>query len=83
MKKTLRRIICESVHLRGSPETLSDEADLYAAGLESIATVHLMLAIEETFEVTIPDEMLARQLFSSINSMADAISQLQKQKVTV
>ncbi|MEX4005327.1 acyl carrier protein [Paraburkholderia sp. EG285A] len=82
MKETLRRIICESVHLRGSTGTLSDEADLYAVGLESIATVHLMLAIEETFEAVIPDEMLARQLFSSINSMADAISRLQKQKVS-
>ncbi|NUX59148.1 acyl carrier protein [Paraburkholderia youngii] len=82
MKEILRRIICESVHLRGWPDTLNDETDLYAAGLESIATVHLMLAIEETFEVAIPDEMLGRQLFSSINSMADAISRLQKQKVT-
>ncbi|SIT49464.1 Aminoacyl carrier protein [Paraburkholderia ribeironis] len=82
MKKILRRILSESVHLHVSPDTLSDEADLYAAGLESIATVHLMLAIEENFDVAIPDEMLNRKSFSSINSMADAISRLQKQKVT-
>lgn len=82
MKDLLRLILSESVHLNVPPDTLSDDADLYAAGLESIATVHLMLAIEENFDVEIPDELLTRQLFSSIDSMAEAIAGLQEQKVT-
>lgn len=82
MKELLRRILSESVQLNVPPDTLSDDADLYAAGLESIATVHLMLAIEENFGVEIPDRLLTRQLFSSIDSMAEAISGLQEQKVT-
>ena len=82
MKALLRRILSESVQLHVPLDTLDDDADLYAAGLESIATVHLMLAIEENFGIEIPDRLLTRQLFSSIDSMAAAIDELQEQKVT-
>jgi len=82
MKALLRRILSESVKLHVPLDTLDDDADLYAAGLESIATVHLMLAIEENFGIEIPDRLLTRQLFSSIDSMAAAIEELQEQKVT-
>lgn len=82
MKTLLRRILSESVQLHVPLDTLDDDADLYAAGLESISTVHLLLAIEENFGVEIPDRLLTRQLFSSINSMAAAVSGLQEHKVT-
>jgi len=82
MKELLRHILSESVRLQIPIATLDDDADLYAAGLESIATVHLMLAIEENFDIEIPDELITRQLFSSIDSMADAIAGLQEQKMT-
>jgi len=81
MKALLRRILSESVQLHVPVDTLADDADLYAAGLESIATVHLMLAIEENFDVEIPDRLLTRQLFSSIDSMAAAIAGLLEQQV--
>ncbi|HTH62536.1 MAG TPA: acyl carrier protein [Paraburkholderia sp.] len=80
MKELLRRIISESVRLQVPIDRLGDDANLYAAGLESIATVHLMLAIEDNFDVEIPDRLLTRQLFSSVNSMAAALAELQEQK---
>jgi acyl carrier protein len=49
MKDALRRILSESARLDVPPQTLADDADLYAAGLSSLATVHLMLAIEDEF----------------------------------
>ena len=80
MKTELRRILSESARLEVQADTLSDDADLYAAGLSSLATVHLMLAIEDEFGVEIPDRMLTRRLFSSINSLAAAITELQQAK---
>ena len=56
MKTALRRILSESARLDVSPDTLADDADLYAAGLSSLATVHLMLAIEDEFGIEIPDD---------------------------
>ena len=78
MKTALRRILSESARLDVAPDTLADDADLYAAGLSSLATVHLMLAIEDEFGIEIPDRMLMRRLFSSIDSLAAAVSELQQ-----
>ena len=80
MKTELRRILSESARLDVAPENLADDADLYAAGLSSLATVHLMLAIEDEFGIEIPDRMLTRRLFSSIDSLAAAVSELQQAK---
>ena len=65
MKIALRRILSESARLDVPVDSLTDDADLYAAGLSSLATVHLMLAMEDEFNVEIPDRMLTRRLFSS------------------
>src|SRR3954452_20674700 len=64
MKNELRRILSESARLDVAPDSLADNADLYAAGLSSLATLHVMLAIEETFDIEIPDRLLTRRLFS-------------------
>jgi acyl carrier protein len=78
MKTALRRILSESARLDLPADTLADSDDLYAAGLSSLATVHLMLAIEDEFGIEIPDRMLTRRLFSSIDALAAAITELQQ-----
>ena len=78
MKTALRRILCESARLNVPVNSLADDADLYAAGLSSLATVHMMLEMEDEFEVEIPDHMLTRRLFSSIDSMAAAMTELRQ-----
>jgi acyl carrier protein len=82
MKETLRRILSELGCLDVPLETISDRTDLNAVGLSSLATVHLMLAIERDFAVKIPDSMLNYRLFSSIDSMAAAITQVQRAQAT-
>lgn len=80
MKATLRTILAEVGRLEVPADTLDDQADLYEAGLSSLATVHVMLAIENAFDIEIPDRMLTRQLFRSIQSLADAIVHLRQQQ---
>jgi acyl carrier protein len=36
-----------------------------------------MLAVEDEFNIEIPDRMLTRRLFSSIDSLAAAVTELQ------
>jgi len=55
---------------------LEDSTDLHSAGLTSLATVSLMLALEERFNVEFPDALLSRKTFSSINALAAAIDSL-------
>jgi acyl carrier protein len=78
MKTELRRILAESARLDTPIDSLSDSDDLYAAGLSSLATVHVMLAIEDEFGIEIPDHMLTRRLFSSIDSLAAAVEELRR-----
>ncbi len=55
MKETIRQILAEVARLDVPIETLDDQADLYQAGLSSLATVHVMLALENAFNIEIPD----------------------------
>lgn len=80
MKTALRRILSEWARLDVPTDTLADDADLYAAGLSAMAIVRLMLTIEDEFDIEIPDRMLTRQVFSSIDSLAAAIAELQQAK---
>lgn len=60
----------------GAIESLADDADLYAAGLTSRASVHVMLALEDEFDIEIPDHMLNRHTFQSVASIRDGISSI-------
>jgi len=76
MKKNLRRILTQWGDLEVPVTALDDTADLYAAGLSSMATVQLLMAIESEFEIEIPDRLLTRALFQNIDSLAKVIAEL-------
>lgn len=78
MKERIRAIIREHANLPVSTDTLSDESDLYIAGMTSLASVHVMLALEDTFAFTFPDHLLQRSVFSSINSLYATIEAIKQ-----
>ncbi|MDK3023686.1 acyl carrier protein [Cupriavidus taiwanensis] len=80
MKATIRSILGEVARLDVPLADLADSDDLYAAGLSSLATVHVMLALENAFDIEIPDQMLTRQLFRSVDSLATAVEQIRQQQ---
>jgi acyl carrier protein len=55
---------------------IADDANLYDAGLTSFASVQMMLALEEEFDIEFPEAMLTRRTFASLANVADAVSQL-------
>ncbi len=73
----LRPILKQHAKLRVSSDQLSDDTNLFEAGLDSLAMVNVMLAIEDAFQVELPDSMLSRETFSSIASLRRAVEQLQ------
>ncbi|WGS47453.1 acyl carrier protein (plasmid) [Burkholderia sp. JSH-S8] len=78
MKNEIREILKHVAHLETAVDTIGDADDLYDAGLSSLDTIQLMLAIERQFDIEIPDEMLNRQLFRSIDALAETIAALQR-----
>lgn len=72
----IRALLAAHARLLVPIEQLADESDLYEAGLTSLSTVNLMLALEEHFDVEFLDRMLGRKTFSSIRALNDAIAEL-------
>lgn len=73
----IRHVLREHARLATDVDALDDQADLYQAGMTSHASVNLMLALEDAFDVEFPDSMLTRAVFQSVSAIADAIRQLQ------
>ncbi len=74
----IRTILSTHGRLAQSVDKLNENSDLYHAGLTSLATVGLMLALEDDFDIEFPDSMLSRKTFSSIEAISDAIEELQE-----
>jgi acyl carrier protein len=78
MSDQIRAILKEHGRLAVEASTLSDDADLYQAGMTSHASVNVMLALEGTFDVEFPDRMLRRGVFESVAAIRAAIEELEK-----
>lgn len=76
MIATIRELIAENGRLPIAIDTLTNDQDLYAAGLTSFAAVQLMLAIEDRFDVEFPESMLNRRSFSSVDAIAGCLHDL-------
>ncbi len=69
----IRDVVQDHARLGLDRMDLAESADLYDAGMTSHASVNLMLALENAFDVEFPDELLTRSVFSSIASIKGAI----------
>jgi len=72
----IRSVLKEHARLSVDVSTLGDESDLYVAGMTSHASVNLMLALEEAFEIEFPERMLRRRAFENIGAIRSAIVEL-------
>jgi acyl carrier protein len=72
----VREILATHGRLPTDVAKLADDSDLYDAGLTSLITVNLLLAVEDHFDVEFPDELLSRRTFQSIDALAQAVESL-------
>jgi acyl carrier protein len=76
MTEEIRAILNAHGRLAADASTLDDSSDLYQAGLTSHASVNLMLALEDRFEVEFPERLLRRGAFGSIAAIRSALEEL-------
>jgi len=60
------------------PYEVDDQADLYNLGLTSHASVDVMLALEDAFDIEFPEEVLKKSTFASIHNIAQVVEGLVK-----
>jgi acyl carrier protein len=77
MTDKIRQAIEQHARLPVDVSSLADDADLYQAGMTSHASVNVMLALEDAFDIEFPDRMLKRSVFESVNSIRQALEELQ------
>lgn len=76
MREDIRAIVQQHGRLAVNVETLADDADLYDAGLSSHASINLMLALENHFDLEFPERLLRRRTFESVSAIQAAIEEL-------
>ena len=76
MRDDIRQIVKDHGRLSVDVDALAADADLYEAGMTSHASVNVMLALEDRFEVEFPDRMLKRSVFESIASIEASVTEL-------
>ena len=72
----IRAVLGEHGRLAVDVASLTDQSNLYEAGLTSHASVTLMLALEERFDIEFPDRMLRRGAFASIAAIRAGLEEL-------
>jgi acyl carrier protein len=76
MEEEIRKILAEHGRLPVEMSDLDDDADLYQAGMTSHASVSVMLALEDTFDVEFPESMLRKSTFESVSAISAALTTL-------
>jgi acyl carrier protein len=77
MDETIREVLTEHGHLVVDVETIDDQADLFAAGMTSHASVNVMLALEDAFDIEFAESMLRKSTFESIAAIRAGVVQMQ------
>lgn len=72
----IREVLAKHSRLELDFGAIDEDADLYAAGLTSLTTVNIMLAIEDEFDIEFPDSKLNRKTFQSIESLVELVEEL-------
>ena len=72
----IRRVLRGHAGLAVDLDSIADSADLFGAGMTSHASVNVMLALEDAFDLEFPDRMLRRSVFESVDAIAAAIAEL-------
>ena len=78
MQDQIRDVLAAHGRMAVDPRQIDDQADLYELGLTSHASVDVMLALEDEFDIEFPDEVLKKSTFESVHNIAQVIGSLIK-----
>ncbi|MGV8895100.1 MAG: acyl carrier protein [Rhodoglobus sp.] len=73
---TIHGVLDTHGKLGSAAATIPADADLFAHGMTSHASVNVMLALEDAFEIEFPDELLTKATFGTIEAIAAAVDTL-------
>lgn len=76
MQDRIRAVLAGQGRMPSDPHVIAVDADLYELGLTSHASVNVMLALEDEFDIEFPDDALNKTTFATIASIERAVGEL-------
>jgi acyl carrier protein len=76
MDEEIRKILAEHGRLEVDVADLKEEDDLFYAGMTSHASVNVMIALEDEFDIEFPESMLRKSTFQSVSAIRLALATL-------
>jgi len=76
LKSRIKDMMVENLMLQVSPAEIGDEQPLFgpgSLGLDSVDALQLVVALDKTFGLKIPDPAAARQILQNVNSIVQAV----------
>ena len=76
LKSRIKDLMVENLMLQVSPAEIGDEQPLFgpgSLGLDSVDALQLVVALDKTFGLKIPDPATARQILQNVNSIVQAV----------
>ena len=74
--ETIRQVLVEHARLAIPIETVTDDTDLFGAGMTSHASVNVMLALEDAFDFEFSEKMLKKSTFESIAAIRAGVTEM-------
>ena len=78
MQNQIREVLAAHGRMAVDPREVDDQADLYDLGMTSHASVDVMLALEDAFDIEFPDEVLKKSTFASVRNIEQVVEGLVK-----
>ena len=74
----VKQVIIRTLSLEVDADEIDDEDELFGGGLgiNSMATIEIIVGLKEEFGIEVPDEDLRVELFDSVQTMADYVRSL-------
>ncbi len=77
MDETIRQVLTENGNLAVDAQSIDENADLFEAGMTSHASVNVMLALEDEFDIEFSESMLRKSTFESIAAIRAGVLEMQ------
>jgi acyl carrier protein len=76
MDETIRMVLAEHGKLGVDANSIEEDADLFASGMTSHASVNVMLALEDAFDIEFPERMLKKSTFESVAAIRAGVVEM-------
>ena len=78
LRRSLKQMMVENLMLQVSAAEIADDQPLFGPGglgLDSVDALQLVVALDKTYGLKIPDPAAARTILQNVNTIVDAVQQ--------